>query len=71
MFKKPGLTKVSQIVLVGDVRHVRPFAYRHSHKLHVKPPGCTVWGKIQVKEIIEVMNLIAEGEGGGREINIA
>ena len=46
---KPGITKGGQIVLVSDVRSIRMHAYRHRHKLHVKPHVWNVWGNIEVK----------------------
>ena len=63
---KSGLTKGGQTVLVSDAHHVRLFAYMHRHKLNVKPPGWNVWGKIEVKEIMEVVKLMVEGEEGGK-----
>ena len=49
---KLGTKKGGQTVLVSDVHHIRLHAYRHRHKLHMKPPGLNVWGKIEVKEIM-------------------
>ena len=63
----PGLTKCGQTVLVSDVHHIRPHAYKHRHKLHVKPPGYNVWGKVEFKEIMEAMKLMVEGEDMTRE----
>ena len=48
----PGITKGGQTVLAIDVHRTRPRAYRHRHKLHVKPHGWNIWGKIEVKEIM-------------------
>ena len=39
-------------------------AYRNKNKFYLKPPGWNIWGKIEVKEIMEVMNLMSEGEDG-------
>ena len=61
---KPGLTKGGYTVLLSEVHRVRLCAYRHIHKLHVKPPGWNVWGKIEVKTIMEAMKLMVEGEEG-------
>ena len=36
--------------------------HRHRHKLHVKNPGWNLWSKIEVKEIMEVVKLMVEGE---------
>ena len=62
---KTGITNGGQKVLVSDIHSVRMCAYSHRHKLHMNPPECNVWGKIEVKEIMEGMKLMAEGEGGG------
>ena len=56
--------KGSQTVLVSDVHCIRSCAYMHRHKLHVNHPGCNLWGNIEVKEIMEVMKLMVEGEEG-------
>ena len=37
-------------------------AYRNKNKLYLKPPGWNIWGKIEVKTIMEVMKLVVEGE---------
>ena len=46
---KPGITKGGHTVLVSGVHCFRPRAYRHRHKFYVDPPGCNVWGNIEVK----------------------
>ena len=38
----------------------------HRHKLHVNHPGFNLWGNIEVKEIMEVMKLMVEGEEGDK-----
>ena len=44
IYDKSGITNGGgQIVLVSDVHHTRPCAYRHRHKFHEKPPGCNLW----------------------------
>ena len=59
---KLGTKKGGQTVLVSDVHLIRPRAYWHIHKLHVKSPGWNVWVKIELKEIIEVLKLMVEGD---------
>ena len=61
---KPGIIKCGQIVPVNGIHHIRMDAYRHRQKLLVKPPGWNVWNNIEVKEIVEVMKLMAEGKEG-------
>ena len=56
--------KGSQTVLVSGVHHIRYCAYRHRQKLYVNHPGFNSWGKIEMKEIMEVMKLMVEGEEG-------
>ena len=70
IFNRTGITKGDQKVPVSDAHHIRLCAYRHRHELHVLPPGCNVWVKIEVKEIMDAMNIMVEGEVGGREKNI-
>ena len=48
----PGVNKVGQSVLLGNVTHIRQCSYMHRHKLHRKPPGWTVMGNIEVKNIM-------------------
>ena len=49
---KPDIMKGSQTIPVSDVCRGRPHAYRHTHEMHVKPPGRSVRGKIEAKQII-------------------
>ena len=58
---KPGITKGYQTDLLSDVQCIMICSYRHRYKLNVKPYGWNLWGKIEVKEIMEVMNLMVEG----------
>ena len=51
-----------QKVLVSKIHRIRTQEYRHRNKLHMKPTGRNVWDKIEVKEIMEVMELIVEGD---------
>ena len=46
---KPGITKGDQKVLVSEVHRMRPCAYRHRHKVHVKPPGWNLWVNTEAK----------------------
>ena len=66
IYNKPGIAKGVQKVLVSYVPHIRLCAYRHRHKLNVKPTGCNLWEKIDVKEIMEVTKLMVEGEEGNK-----
>ena len=58
--------KGAQTVLVSDIHRIRPYAYRHRHKLHVKYPGWKYCGEENHGD--------AEAgggrRGGGREKNI-
>ena len=56
--------KGSHTVLVSDVHCIMSCAYMHRHKLYVNHPGCNLWGKIEVKKIMEAMKLMVEGEEG-------
>ena len=49
---KPDIMKGGQTILVSDILCGRPHAYMHIRKMHVKPPGRNVQGKIEAKEII-------------------
>ena len=62
---KTGVMKGFQKIMVSDVHHIRPSAYRHRYKSHVNPPWRTVWGKIEMKEIMEVLNMMVEREEVG------
>ena len=62
IFNKSRITKGCQTVLVRDVHHIRPHAYRHRHKFHLNNPRWNAWDKIEVKKIMEVMKLMAEEE---------
>ena len=64
ILNKPGVTKGGQIVMISDVHRIRPRAYMHRHKLHVKPPGWTQQGPFEVKSLLETLNGIVEGEPG-------
>ena len=66
IFNKTGIMKISQTVLVSDVHRIMYRAYRHRHKLHVNHPGCNFWRNIEVKEIMEVINLMVEREEGDK-----
>ena len=63
---KPGVTKIGQTVLIGNVNRYRPYAYMHRHKLHRNPPGLTVMGNIEVNNIMEGLNPIIKVEGRDR-----
>ena len=63
-FNNTGTMKGNQTVLVSDTHRIRSSEYRHRHRLHVKHPGFNLWGNIEVKEIMEVMKLMVEGEDG-------
>ena len=58
----PGLTKRCQNVLIRDANHIRPREYIHRKKLHRKLPGMTVMGNIDVKNLMEVLNHMIQGE---------
>ena len=62
IINKPGVTKGGQIVMVSDVNRIRPRAYMHWHKLHVKPPGWTRQGPLEVQRFLEKLNGLAHGE---------
>ena len=53
-----------QTVPVSELHQIRLHEYRHRHKFHVKPHGWNAWGKIEMREIMEVMKLMVEGEEG-------
>jgi len=59
---KPGVTKGGQIVLVSDVHRIRPRAFLHRHKLHVKPPGWTAMGPLEARRIMEQLGSMTLGE---------
>ena len=59
---KPGLMKDVQNVMVSDVHRSRTLAYRHIKHVHVNSPGWNVLCKIEVKEIMDTIKLIVEGE---------
>ena len=44
--KNPGVTKISQTVLLSNVNFINTCEYMQIHWMHRKPPGCTVMGKI-------------------------
>ena len=56
--------KVGQKVLVRTIHRISLCGYKHRHKLYVKPPGWNIWGNIEVKEIMEVLQLMVEVEEG-------
>jgi hypothetical protein len=62
ILNKPGVTKGGQIVMISDVHRIRPRAYMHRHKLHVKPPGWTQQGPYEVKSLLETLNGLVQGE---------
>ena len=66
--KRPVITKGGQTFLISDVHCIRLREYSHRHTFHVKHTGWNLWGNIEVNEIMEVMKLMVEGEGGAREI---
>jgi hypothetical protein len=71
IINKPGVTKGGQIVMISDVHRIRPRAFLHRHKLHVKPPGWTQQGPFEVKTLLETLNGLVDGEpgdGGRRQI---
>jgi hypothetical protein len=59
---KLGVTKGGQIVMISNVHHIRPQAYMHHHKLHIKPPGWTQQGLFEVKSLFKKLNGLGEGE---------
>ena len=65
VFNNTSIMKDSQTVLVSDVYCIRSCAYMHIQKLYVNHPDCNLWGNIEVKEIMELMKLVVEGEEGG------
>ena len=46
---KPNVSKRGQTVLVCDSYLVRPRAYYHRHKLHMKPDGWTATGMVEAR----------------------
>jgi hypothetical protein len=62
ILNKPGVAKGSQIVMIGNVHRIWPWAYMHRHKLYVKPPGWTQQGPFEVKSLLETLNRIVQGE---------
>ena len=62
IINKPGITKGGQIVMVSDVNRIRPRAYMHRHKLHIKPPGWTQQGPLEVRRLLEKLNGLVHGE---------
>jgi hypothetical protein len=62
IINKPGVTKGGQIVMISDVHCIRPCAYMHHHKLHIKPPGWTQQGPFKVKSVFDKLNGLVEGE---------
>ena len=59
-----GIMNIVQTVLDRDVHCISMRAYRNRQNFHVKPPGWNLLGKIWVKEIMEVVKLVVEGEEG-------
>ena len=55
---------IGQTVLDSDIHFISMGTYRYRHKLHMKPPGWNIWGNIYMKEIMEVVKLVVEGEEG-------
>ena len=58
--------KGGRTALASGVHHIRSRAYRKRNKLHVKPTGWNIWGNIEVKEIMQVLKLMVEGEEGDK-----
>ena len=58
---KPNVSKGGQTVMVCDSHRVRPRAYYHRHKLHVKPDGWTAAGMIEARRLYEKLDVMVEG----------
>ena len=59
----PGVLKGGHIFMVSDVNQMRPRAYLHRHKLHVKPTDWTASGPLEVRRIMEkVSRMVMYGE---------
>ena len=61
---KPGVTKGGQTVIISDSHRIRPRAYMHRHKLHVKPDGWTAMGPIEAKTMLDTVKTMVHGEEG-------
>ena len=61
---KPGVLKGGQTVIVSDSHHIRPRAYMHKHKLHVKAVDWTAMGPIECKAMLDQIGLMCVGEPG-------
>ena len=61
---KPNVSKGGQTVLVCDSHRVRPRAYYHRHKAHVKPDGWTATGMIEARRIYEKLLPMVKGSIG-------
>ena len=58
---KPNVSKGGQTVLVCDSHRIRPRAYHHRHKLHVKPDGWTATGMVEARRLYEKLGLMVQG----------
>ena len=63
----PDITKGGQKVLVSDIHRIELHVYRKKYKFHVNLHGWNVLGNIEVKQIMEAMKLMVEGEYRTRE----
>ena len=66
--KKSGVTKGGQNVLISNVNHIKKPAYVQRHKLKSKPPGWTVMGNIEMKNIMKDLKTTIKEESRYRKI---
>jgi hypothetical protein len=59
---KPGISKGKQIETISDMNHIPPWMHVHHHKLHTKPPGWTTQGPSEVRNIMEMIISMVEGQ---------
>ena len=59
---KPNVSKGGQTVLICDAHRIRPRAYYHRHKLHVKPDGWTASGMIEARRLLEKLEPMVDEE---------
>ena len=63
-----GLDRGVQYVILIDVNSHNSICIYCIHKLQRNPPGCTVMGNIEVKNLMEGQNPIIQGENRYRKI---
>ena len=58
---KQNVLKGGQTVMVCDSHRIRPRAYYHRHKLHIKPDGWTATGMVEAQRLYEKLDVMVEG----------